>query len=532
MKTHIRTVHEGHKEHKCESCGIFFTSTGNLKQHIDTVHEKIKHHKCNSCGKLFFKLTNLQQHVKTVHNGQKDYKCDSCTKLFTSSNGLKNHVRNVHKGFKDYECNLCGKEFSLSSHVKRHILAVHNGEKIHECDSCGKSFSQASDLKQHVIGVHERIKDHKCDSCGNSFSKKRALKIHYITMHSQIQTHPNRNINLKSEMTDDDNNDSQIHLPEFPHNLKSETDFSQPGSIKLKIKIPKQEPSDLFNCHKCNENFDSQIKLSMHKKRDHQQHNFKCGKCDRSYKSQSGLEFHEELQHPVGTSGSVQSEEKNITDIFSVKSKELQLSEDESDSNEDENIGGSLKINIKKEFFQNINFDEELQLSEESESDEFENVHEGKKINVKKEFVQNIDGQSLENVNESQNFLLKKEEIKENNYDYDDIIMQNLDLPLEESDVHEGQNNESQEMEIEENILDIINDIDIRNYATPLQYFEPQINNEIISTSNNDKEVLCNICHLKFSSENELILHKSNNHLNESLLFAMQDIVKFVTSNQ
>ena len=45
--------------------------------------------------------------------------------------------------------------------------------------------------------------------------------------------------------------------------------------------------------------FDSQVKLSIHKKRNHQEHNFKCGKCDKSYKSQSGLEFHEKLQHPA-----------------------------------------------------------------------------------------------------------------------------------------------------------------------------------------------------------------------------------------
>ena len=179
-------------------------------------------------------------------------------------------------------------------------------------------------LKQHIHGVHEINKGHQCDSCGNSFSTKRTLKNHFITIHSQIDPDLNQNIDLKSEKPDDNDHEcdfcgelfsasrnlkihkrkkhlkpSQINLPDFPKNLKCEADFSQPGRIKLKIFIPRQEPPDLFNCQKCEKKFDSQVKLSIHKKRNHQEHNFKCGKCDKSYKSQSGLEFHEKLQHPA-----------------------------------------------------------------------------------------------------------------------------------------------------------------------------------------------------------------------------------------
>ena len=34
MRKHIHTVHEGHKDHKCESCGKSFTSAKDLAYYI------------------------------------------------------------------------------------------------------------------------------------------------------------------------------------------------------------------------------------------------------------------------------------------------------------------------------------------------------------------------------------------------------------------------------------------------------------------------------------------------------------------
>ena len=55
-----------------------FYQAGDLKKHIKTVHEGHKDHKCGSCSKSYFQAGDLKIHIKTVHKGHKDHKCESC----------------------------------------------------------------------------------------------------------------------------------------------------------------------------------------------------------------------------------------------------------------------------------------------------------------------------------------------------------------------------------------------------------------------------------------------------------------------
>ena len=55
-------------------CGKEFSEAGTLKRHINSVHNGQKDHKCESCGKLFSVARNLKRHINAVHNGQKDHK--------------------------------------------------------------------------------------------------------------------------------------------------------------------------------------------------------------------------------------------------------------------------------------------------------------------------------------------------------------------------------------------------------------------------------------------------------------------------
>ena len=46
----------------------------------------------NHCGKAFSRAGHLNTHINSVHNGQKDHKCDLCETAFSSKQMLQKHV--------------------------------------------------------------------------------------------------------------------------------------------------------------------------------------------------------------------------------------------------------------------------------------------------------------------------------------------------------------------------------------------------------------------------------------------------------
>ena len=80
-----------------------------MKKHLSTVHEnKGKTFTCNICANTFQTKNILTSHMKTIHEGHKDYKCKSCGKLFSQAGDLKRHIHTIHEGHKDYKCKSCG----------------------------------------------------------------------------------------------------------------------------------------------------------------------------------------------------------------------------------------------------------------------------------------------------------------------------------------------------------------------------------------------------------------------------------------
>ena len=223
------TVHEGQKDHNCQSCGKSFSQASHLKDNIQKIHEisikqdtiqipivnEIKIELISTCREEITecnlsdnnKQKNLQEkeknyNVQKLHEdesaakpilkndveehhqkGHKDHKCESCSKLFSEGRNLKRHIQIVHEGCKDYTCESCGKSFSLSQSLKKHLYIVHGGHKDYKCGSCGKFFSQSHHLKGHINSFHEGHKNHKCESCQKSFAEARGLERHIHTIH-------------------------------------------------------------------------------------------------------------------------------------------------------------------------------------------------------------------------------------------------------------------------------------------------------------------------------------------------------------
>ena len=87
-------------------------------------------------GFLFSTILEDTHHFSSLHNGQKDHKCDSCGKTFSWAQYLKKHIISVQNGKKDHECDSCGNAFSQEGTLKTNINSIHNGQKDHKCDSC------------------------------------------------------------------------------------------------------------------------------------------------------------------------------------------------------------------------------------------------------------------------------------------------------------------------------------------------------------------------------------------------------------
>ena len=86
--------------------------------------------KCKFCNKFFSKEGNLKVHIRTVHEGHKDHQCEFCNKSFSHAGDLKRHIHTIHEGHKDHKCEYCGKSFSRSDHLKKHIQTVHKDISI------------------------------------------------------------------------------------------------------------------------------------------------------------------------------------------------------------------------------------------------------------------------------------------------------------------------------------------------------------------------------------------------------------------
>ena len=53
LKVHIKTVHEGVREHTCHICGKTLSQADHLNLHIKTLHEGVREHACQVCDKSF-----------------------------------------------------------------------------------------------------------------------------------------------------------------------------------------------------------------------------------------------------------------------------------------------------------------------------------------------------------------------------------------------------------------------------------------------------------------------------------------------
>ena len=113
-------IHEGQKNHKCESQRAVHTNQGSKAgvrptsavRRVPKSKNKVQRWKIHE---------KTSQPAPKMETGYKNPKCDSCGNIYLDTESLKKHINAVHKGKKDYRCESCGKSFSDVRHLKKHI---------------------------------------------------------------------------------------------------------------------------------------------------------------------------------------------------------------------------------------------------------------------------------------------------------------------------------------------------------------------------------------------------------------------------
>ena len=125
---HLSAIHEINKPHQCSLCDYRTARSSDLRKHVRRVHEKtanVKKIQCLNCEKIFTRNFTMVQHVKTHHEGKKEHHCFICRNKFTCKAGLKNHISAVHEGKKPHQCKYCDYATAYKCDLKKHVRNIH-----------------------------------------------------------------------------------------------------------------------------------------------------------------------------------------------------------------------------------------------------------------------------------------------------------------------------------------------------------------------------------------------------------------------
>ena len=177
---HIK-VHEHEKALTCNICGKTFANKLQLSRHKHT-HTDEKPFPCDDCEKFFKTSSHRTNHVRSVHQGVKNHVCDKCQKRFYHKAELIRH-QPTHTGEKPFVCTVCGKAFSYKSSLTKHYR-IHKGEKPLnlKCPTCRRSFLQHSSLANHKCNYFS------CSVCGKQFPYHSSVIQHKLRRHKQINS--------------------------------------------------------------------------------------------------------------------------------------------------------------------------------------------------------------------------------------------------------------------------------------------------------------------------------------------------------
>ncbi|XP_049883080.1 zinc finger protein 43-like [Pectinophora gossypiella] len=90
---HLRIVHnQSTGLYRCETCGREYDLKYHLLVHIRSVHLQERNQECPVCHSRFFSKYCLSRHM-VIHTGDKNFKCEVCGKAYARKKNLREHCR-------------------------------------------------------------------------------------------------------------------------------------------------------------------------------------------------------------------------------------------------------------------------------------------------------------------------------------------------------------------------------------------------------------------------------------------------------
>ena len=302
LKKHIHTIHEGHKDYKCDSCGKLFSRDASLKRHIQTVHEGHQKNQSIDDKKLFFQAYNLENDIEgqietkidaiieESHQVISSYKCKFCHQLFEEYDQLKVHIRDIH--LKPDENRIL--ELPISNNIPKLReeakiflpIFYQNDSKIEtELDDLANEKSIVLDEVKQEFNVNEKI------------PKKNIPQT--IHKKSRIVTKRRRSNRKKyqSEKDQISKNENLVKCEVCNRVFKEPWILKQHQSVYFRkfCKPPKldNEETEFFNCSSCMFIARRLKGLKAHALNDH----FQCYDCNLSFENRENTLNHLEGIH-------------------------------------------------------------------------------------------------------------------------------------------------------------------------------------------------------------------------------------------
>ena len=171
---------------KCRICDKKFGRSDFLKTHVKTVHDGIKDHQCKICNKKFGQLSAMRRHVKEVHDGKGRIQSLKC----------KKQVETAQKGSENV------KDSKRMKMLEKEALDVTNIAGFdHENQIVGKVPTIKNEVKIEPLdkNINEGLKNVKVEPVEETFDK---LKIKIITKISLFDANVEENYMILTKMSE------------------------------------------------------------------------------------------------------------------------------------------------------------------------------------------------------------------------------------------------------------------------------------------------------------------------------------------